>query len=200
VIDGAIGTLEIREGPAQQHPRIWQNMNDAVASVQPNDGEEVEDQLDCQSMQIGPHYEDRDEVVRALEICFTRLHPRTSQAIATAWISAICPGKKLKFPYVSRDPEVEERRKFRHHDDSPRVPTFWPDITLCRHDQPGRIRKTGRSIPVAKRHDLADSSQSEFTFWCIFSDYSGMNKIGSPVMAVAQCFPWDSRTMIGLVF
>lgn len=118
----------------------------AVSSADSSDDEDDnEDWGNHGNMQVTLHIANEDEVLHFLKMRFTQIQQLATKVIAKAWIKAICPKKQANYPYVDSNPRADQNQKRRRpkHDGAPRIPTFWPDISLCRHKEPDHTRKTG---------------------------------------------------------
>lgn len=87
--------------------------------------------------------DNRDMIEAFLYTRFMQIQQSSAKVIAKAWIKAICPKKQAHYPYVDCNPRPDQPRRRPMHAGAPRVPSFWPDLKLCRHKEPDHLDKNG---------------------------------------------------------
>lgn len=77
---------------------------------------------------------DEDAVVAYLLERFELLQQQANKRLAKAWIKAVCPKKQARCPY-----RTQEHKK--NPDSKPRVPEWWPSLSLCKYTEPDHVDK-----------------------------------------------------------
>lgn len=87
--------------------------------------------------------DDEEKVVAFFHTRFMQIQQSAGKVIAKAWIKAICPKKQANYPYVDSNPRHGQKSRRPRHNGPPRIPNFWPNLSLCRHKEPDHLDKHG---------------------------------------------------------